>query len=327
VKISFNGVSRRSEFFEQNTGYGKLFGKLFEALKQTHYEVVLNDSTAPVAICCENPGWLYREPGQYTIGYTTHESTEIVPEWAKGLEAVDEIWTPSQFITEVFRDYTNKEVTTVPISVDDDFVPVRRNASRPFLFLHVGEPSPRKGGSIVLECFQELFGDSDEVQLVFKSFGNTTNLVGANMMSNVVVLSNDYSQQQMNQLYGKVHCLVYPTMGEGGGFIPLEAMATGLPTISTTPWSDYKDFIELPIDSRWVPVSEQLLQTSPLRGSILEPDKDSIKERMTLVYEDYEKYEELYSNRVQELKKQYSSTNIVEWIVIPRLREIEERYV
>jgi len=327
MKISFTGVSRRTEFLQQNTGYGKLFGKLYESLEPSEYEVSLNDTSAPVAICCENPGWLYREDNQYTIGYTTHESTEMIHEWAQGLKNVDEIWTPSEFISEVVRKYTDKQVTTVPIFVDDEFTPVRREIGNTFFYLHVGEPSPRKGGSLVLECFQELFENVPDVVLVFKSFGSTHNMMGVNSLSNVVVLGSDYSQSKMNELYGKVHCLVYPTAGEGGGYIPLEAMCTGLPTISTAQWSDYKNYIQLQIDSSWVDVPQPIVESSFLRGNILEPSKDSIKMLMMSVYQDYNSYEQSYSDQTKELKEQHSSNKIIEQIVIPRLQEIEKNYV
>ena len=327
MKISFTGVSRRTEFFQQNTGYGKLFGKLYQALKPSKYDIGLNDTSAAVAICCENPGWLYREGNQYTIGYTTHESTEMIPEWVQGLKNVDEIWTPSEFISEVVRKYTDKQVTTVPIFVDDEFTPVRREIGSTFFFLHIGDPSPRKGGSIVLECFQELFENVSNVALVLKSFGSTPNLMKANSLSNVIVLGSDYSQSEMNELYGKMHCLVYPTIGEGGGYIPLEAMCTGLPTISTAQWSDYKNYIQLQIDSSWVDIPQSIVESSFLRGNILNPSKESIKKLMMSAHQDYKIYEQSYSDQIKELKAQHSSTKIIEQIVIPRLQEIEKNYV
>ena len=323
MKVSFTGVSKRQEFFSQNTGYGKLFKKLYDNISKTEYEPVLNDRSAPIAICCENPSWLYKEGNQYTIGYTTHESTEMMQEWIDNLDTVDEIWTPSEFIADIIRKYTNKQVLNVPIFVDDTFKPVRRRKDTPFFFLHVGEPAVRKGGSLVLECFAEIFKDNPNVFMVFKSFGNTPNLIGSNLYSNVIVIGSDYSEEEMNSLYAKMHCLVYPTMGEGGGFIPLEAMFTGLPTISTTQWSDYKKFIKLPIKSGFVDVPNDIIKNTPLRGQFILPDKESVKEQMLEVYENYKKYEEIYSNQVEELRKEHSWERVVNKIVVPRLREIK----
>jgi len=324
MKVSFTGVSRRQEFFDQNTGYGKVFKNIYDNLAGTQYEPVLNDRSAPVAICSENPGWLYKEGNQYTIGHTTHESTGMVQQWIDNLPVVDEIWTPSKWIADVIRKHTDKNVLVVPNCATDTFAPVRRQNNSPFYFIHVGEPAIRKGGSLVLQAFIELFGDNPDVFMVFKSFGNTTNLVGANMYGNVLVVTDDYTEEQMNNLFAKMHCLIYPTMGEGGGIIPLEAMLTGLPTIATTDWADYSDYIHLPVDADLVDVPADMVQSTWLRGQIFSPSKESIKKQMLNVYENYQKYEEIYANQVYSIREEYSWSRVVNQIVVPRLKEIEE---
>lgn len=322
MKISFTGVSRRQEFWDQNTGYGKIFKQIYDGLDGSDYQPVVNDQSASVAICCENPGWLYREGKQYTIGYTTHESTEMVEQWAQNLSTVDEIWAPSRWIANVIRKYTNKNILVVPVCATNSFTPVRRVKDETFYFVHVGEPAIRKGGDLVLESFVELFGDNPNVVMVFKSFGNTSNLVGANTYDNVVVIGSDYTEEQMNSLFSKMHCLVYPTMGEGGGIIPLEAMLTGMPVISTTPWSDYSNYILLPVESEPMDVPQSMSSTTWLRGQIFKPSKKSIKQQMLEVYNNYERYEQLYSDQVDSIRKEYSWSRVIDEIIIPRLQEV-----
>ena len=324
MKVSFTGVSRRQEFWDQNTGYGKVFKQIFDNLANTEYEPVINDRSAPIAICSENPGWLYRDGNQYTIGHTTHESTEMVQQWIDNLDVVDEIWTPSNWIASEIKKYTNKKILVVPNCATSTFTPVRREKSNPFYFVHVGEPAVRKGGNLVLQAFVELFGNNPDVFMVFKSFGSTNNLIGANMYSNVMVITDDYTEEQMNNLFAKMHCFVYPTMGEGGGIIPLEAMLTGLPTISTVCWADYLEYIHLPINSSLIDVPDDIASTTWLRGQIFSPDKESIKEQMLTVYNNYAEYEKIYSNQASDIREEYSWSSVVQKIVVPRLKEIEE---
>jgi glycosyltransferase involved in cell wall biosynthesis len=327
MKISFTGVSRRQEFWDQNTGYGKVFKQLFDNLSMTEYQPAISSKSAPIAICSENPGWLYREGLQYTIGHTTHESTKIVEQWAENLAVVDEIWTPSNWIANVLRNYTDKNILVVPNCTTSSFTSVRRTKDNPFYFVHIGEPTVRKGGDLALQAFVELFGDNPEVFMVFKSSGNTPNLIGANSYSNIIVISDDYTEEQMNNLLSKMHCLVYPTMGEGGGIIPLEAMSTGLPTIATTGWSDYSDYILLPVESKLTNVPQSMSSSTWLRGQIFSPDKESIKQQMLEVYNNYDKYEELYYQQSQDISTNYSWGRVVDSIVVPRLKEIESLYV
>jgi len=51
------------------------------------------------------------------------------------------------------------------------------------------------------------------------------------------------SVENLVNLYHTHHCLVYPTWGEGFGFIPLQGLASGMPTITTYPWANYEKYI------------------------------------------------------------------------------------
>jgi glycosyltransferase involved in cell wall biosynthesis len=49
--------------------------------------------------------------------------------------------------------------------------------------------------------------------------------------------------EELVNLYHRHHVLIYPTWGEGFGFIPAQALASGMPVITTYPWAEYKEFI------------------------------------------------------------------------------------
>ena len=60
-------------------------------------------------------------------------------------------------------------------------------------------------------------------------------------MGRIEVIDEAYSVDQMKELLEEADCFVFPSRGEGFGIPPLEAMATGLPTIiaDNTGMSDY----------------------------------------------------------------------------------------
>jgi glycosyltransferase involved in cell wall biosynthesis len=76
--------------------------------------------------------------------------------------------------------------------------------------------------------------------------------------------------------------MVYPTNGEGFGFIPFDAMATGMPTIVTnlTSCADFAD-LAIPLRATWGP------GTGIHLGDWAIPDKDHLRELMLDVYENY----------------------------------------
>jgi glycosyltransferase involved in cell wall biosynthesis len=55
---------------------------------------------------------------------------------------------------------------------------------------------------------------------------------------------------ELTGLYEQCDVLVYPSYGEGFGLIPLQALATGMPVISTTDWAPYASHIDFPISAR-----------------------------------------------------------------------------
>ena len=54
---------------------------------------------------------------RYNIGYWLWELEEFPEEWMGNFHLVDEIWTPSEFISRTLRKYTDKPVNTIPYAV------------------------------------------------------------------------------------------------------------------------------------------------------------------------------------------------------------------
>lgn len=322
MKISFSGVSGNQEFVTQSAGYGRVANQLFYALQRAGVDVQIGNHEADINFCVETPGGLYRVEGQYNIGFSTHESTLVTSFWADGLRRMDEIWTMSKWIRDCFELYVDKEVTVIPTCISSSFTPVRRSIGDNFVFLHVGEPTTRKNGQMVLDAFVQKFANSSEVTLIIKTYG-THGIRGAEQYSNVHFINETYSEEQYLSLLGNSHCLVYPSTGCGGGMMPQEAMATGMPVVAVSDWMDYRDYIHLPVESVLGPVPDYIFSTAThLVGQVYNPKLESIVGQMERVYTNYPYYEKLYFDQAEKIKSEYNWDRVAREIAIPRFEQI-----
>lgn len=93
--------------------------------------------------------------------------------------------------------------------------------------LFVGGEFERKGGAILLDVFQQRFGDRAELHLVTKS-------APSDLPANVIVHA-DFSPNdpRLTALYAAADIFVLPTRADLSSFASLEAMASSCPVIAT----------------------------------------------------------------------------------------------
>lgn len=221
----------------RHTGYGRASAELVSALERAGVQVI-SDSNIIINFCMPKD-YEYRD---VTIGYTPWESTEIPKGWAEHMMRVDDLWTTSRWTAGIFKNIIKRDSYVLHHGLNETWRPKQHGPHEgPFTFLHVGEPAVRKGGDIVLEAWHKAFRKSG-AKLIYKATGIPMARVkdrGGSIVYSPQHLVDEggelittvYSDDGMWDLFGKVDCLVYPTRGEGFGFIPLEAMASGLPTI------------------------------------------------------------------------------------------------
>ena len=124
------------------------------------------------------------------------------------------------------------------------FVPAKRKLREDkFFFLHTGEPYVRKGGQVAVEAFLEEFADNEDVIMIIKAYdhghtilvddGTGKKVAPEVAYKNVKTIKQSLGFNDYLKVLHNTHCLVYPSWGEGFGMMPLEAMATGLPTNTT----------------------------------------------------------------------------------------------
>lgn len=194
--------------------------------------------------------------GNYNIGYTMLEVTGLPKEWVRQANEMDEVWVPSFFNVETFRNSGVKvPIHLMPLGVDTNyFNPLIKKfpLSDDFKFLTVFEWGERKAPEALLVAFNRAFRAKDPVVLLCKANCTDPGVdVPAIIRSlnldpeggRIEFIFNKYlPYYQLGSLYRSADCFVLATRGEGWGMPILEAMACGLPVIATN-WSAQTTFL------------------------------------------------------------------------------------
>ena len=290
--------------FETNYGYGVASHHIINGFKKNDIDASTKDHNADINFFFGHPPYEWPSSAAYKIGYTAWESTGFKEGWLASMSSADEIWAPATWLAEHFAQSTGKPTYVYPHGVSKIWKPFKHyRQNDKFIFLHIGEPAYRKNGQMVVEAFSELFGNDEKFLLVMKAssinttriFTDSGSIVGSpdSYYRNIRIIDGMMTMEQLVELHKKSDCLVYPSCGEGFGFHPLEAMASGLPTISTTNWAEYEKLITCPIegslsDSWWPNLHP---------GKMFNVTIDQIKKSMVDMVENYEKYSKIaFSN-------------------------------
>lgn len=162
------------------------------------------------------------------IALTMFESSKIPPWWVEELNSCDAIIVPSEFCRQSFKECgVERDIYLFPLGILDVYQPVKRNPEGIFTFLCFMDRGKRKGGITAFDAFVQEFGDDPNVRLIIKHRYIKPEKRPDLRIPNVVTIFEDYTYEQLNELYLNCHCLINPNKGEGFGLIPREFSATG----------------------------------------------------------------------------------------------------
>ena len=168
--------------------------------------------------------------------------------WIGPLAGVDELWVPSEYVRVMYvaAGVDPERVVVIPNGVDlSAFAPAQnQRPDGPVRFLFVGGLIGRKGPDILLEAWQRAFVGRDDVELVVKDFGGRgiyrdglrepiQAWAASGQLPRVTLIDEEMSLTQLADLYRSCDVFVAPYRGEGFAMPVLEAMACGLPVITT----------------------------------------------------------------------------------------------
>lgn len=280
---------------DRGAGYGEAAYNIVKSLKHLGVEVEIEAKYADIELSFADPGnYVFNDPSSYKIGYTAWESTDMNSTFKENMLQLDELWATSPWVENVYKElYPNKPTFVYRHGIHPSWKPrLRKEAGKPFTFLHHGEPYSRKDGQLVVDCFLELFNGNPDYRLVMKCTKiNTTRVHHKDgwtsspsaLHDNIVEISGMLTPEQMVGLYDQCDVFVYPSWGEGFGLQPLQALAIGMPVISTHDWADYADYITWKTNSRWTVSPWQ----DKHQGYMMKPEKQQLKKQMQEAVNNY----------------------------------------
>jgi glycosyltransferase involved in cell wall biosynthesis len=210
---------------------------------------------------------------------------------------MDEVWTSSRFMQDVFvKSGVKVPVYGFNLGVDPAlYSPLRRYAHNQFTFLSMGSPSTRKNSQVSVDAFLKLFGGNDEYRLIYKSNGapDARNYADGVMLGKldhpqIEIIDEELSHSDLAKIYDEADCLLYPTSGEGWGIIPFQAIAKGIPTICTnaTACEEYA-YMSVPLDYEWS--QDKMSGIYENAGFWAKPNFDDLCDKMLYVVNNYDK--------------------------------------
>jgi glycosyltransferase involved in cell wall biosynthesis len=310
---------RRSESY---FGYAYAYNEINKHLRRYRHNgetlnVDINSPKSKTQLYFGSPdGFFYDH--QYKIQMTQWESTLVPPHWVDHAKKYDEWWTANQFGAEAFINagVPSEKIHVFEHGVDaSTWTPKKRGTRDTIRFLHIDSGSPRKRAPLAVEAFKKAFGNNPDYELTLKySHGaaskqdwfneKTLENYGEWEGMNVRHIRENMTIEHLINLFHFHDVLIYPSEGEGFGLIPLQALATGMPVISTSDWCSYDQYFNGNIIESHRGVSD-IVETYTRFGDVVIPHLDSMVEQMKSVVSNFESQSSIFYNQIPEVVKDY----------------------
>lgn len=268
-------------------GYGMSSQHIVDALKVAGVDVSEYYMEQEIGLLYHSPHQITQLDTRFKIVYTMFESDKIPEDWVDYLHAADLVIVPSRWCQDIFKQ-SGVDSIVVPLGYNDKVFKYRERPTRDvFTFLHYDAFNTRKGHFEVLEAFDKEFKHDEPVRLVFKT---TREHLGVPMNKgaypNVDIIQGKVTEAELANICFGADAFVFPSRGEGFGCTPLEAMATGLPTIvpnahGISEYFDKRYMYEVKATEKCTAIYRRLTDV----GSMIKSDVDDLARVMRWVYE------------------------------------------
>jgi glycosyltransferase involved in cell wall biosynthesis len=135
---------------------------------------------------------------------------------------------PCEHNVELFSEF-HKDVSYCPLGVDHKFWKPMPKPDGVFRFQGGGSLWKRKGMDVLVKAFNAL--KLSDAELHIKAAPHAQDVPSRNLGDKVFLNRTWMSPIEQRDWYSKADCFVAPARGEGFGLMPLQAIASGIPTI------------------------------------------------------------------------------------------------
>ena len=270
------------------------------------------------------------EPGTKLYCYTLFETDRCPKNW--DFSRFEKIYVFSEWNRKTWLDNGfkwAKRLDVLPFGIQKDlFCPVGGNMTvlnaSGYKFITSGDFTERKNFEALIEAYTTEFKRNEDVCLIMKvHFGGFTQKHKLNLINKIKQLAFMHNQnpprilffgdkiktEDLPMFYRGGDCFVLPSRGEGLGMCVQEAMACGLPTI-TTGWSAMTDYVKdgengLFIDYNLETIDNiNFINKCPhaLNHKWAEVSIEDLKKKMRWAFENREKAKELGKNASESMK-------------------------
>ena len=264
------------------------------------------DAAEMPEFCARRGTRFFRE--NYIIGYWLWEQAELEPEHIRCLDLIDEIWTPSEFVSTAVRRYTDKPVYTMPYAVevvsDSSFDHAHFGLPEDRLLYMIGfdgdtESLERKNPIEAASAFASAFPDgSENVGLIVKAVGASKFELNAirdavGVGKPVYPFTKKLPKGETDSLLACADVLISLHRGESFGLSMAEAMLLGKPVVASA-WSANMEYMDNECACLVPCTMETLEHECPPyhKGSVwAKPDAEKAAALIKLLYTDSEKRE------------------------------------
>ena len=184
----------------------------------------------------------------------TQEPTWKLERKEEEIQLADHIFVPSSFVENslVEAGINTEKISVITFGAPIDYFQPQPKNDKIFRVLFVGRVEPRKGVHYLLQAWQELKFSQSELLLVgINDFPEGW----LERYTEQIRYISSVPHASLNQYYSSANVLVLPSLVEGLALVQLEALACGIPLI-TTPNTGGSDIITDGIEGFIVPIRD-----------------------------------------------------------------------